>query len=113
MSDAGIPPISAFAALADATRCRLVSRLSYGPATAGQLAELVAMSRPAVSQHVKVLREAGVVRGSREGKFIWYELDGEALVEAEHWLRTLVDVWAAAPARRTRSSKPTSTKEKL
>jgi DNA-binding transcriptional ArsR family regulator len=35
-----------------------VARLAYGPATAGQLAELAAMSRPAVSQHVRVLREA-------------------------------------------------------
>ena len=90
-----------FAALADPTRRAVVSRLAYGPATAGQLAELAAISRPAVSQHVKVLREAGVVRASREGKFIWYGLDGEALVDAEHWLRRLVDIWAAAPAERS------------
>jgi DNA-binding transcriptional ArsR family regulator len=106
------PPVAAFAALSDVTRCRLVSRLSYGPATAGQLAELAAMSRPAVSQHVKVLRDVGLVRGSRQGKFIWYELDGEALVEAEHWLRRLVDMWAAAPTSRSGRSSP-SIKERL
>jgi DNA-binding transcriptional ArsR family regulator len=61
------------------------------------------MSRPAVSQHLKVLRDAGVIRASREGRFVWYELDGEALVQAEHWLRSLVDTWAQAPARRTPS----------
>ena len=92
--------MQAFAALADPTRRALVSRLAYGPATAGQLAELATMSRPAVSQHLKVLRDAGVIRPTREGKFIWYELDGEALVRAEHWLRRLVDTWAAAPTRR-------------
>ena len=90
-----------FAVLADPTRRAVVSRLAYGPATAGQLAELASMSRPAVSQHVKVLREAGVVRASRDGKFIWYGLDGETLVEAERWLRALVDIWAAAPAERS------------
>src|SRR3954449_5230948 len=89
-----------FAALADPTRRAVVARLAYGPATAGQLAELAATSRPAVSQHVKVLREAGVIRGERAGKFIWYGLDGEALVEAERWLRGLVDRWAAAPSPR-------------
>src|SRR3954447_1098019 len=95
-------PATVFAALADPTRRAVVARLAYGPATAGQLAELASMSRPAVSQHVKILREAGVIRGSREGKFIWYGLDGAALVEAERWLRGLVDTWAAAPTLRTK-----------
>jgi DNA-binding transcriptional ArsR family regulator len=91
-------PAAVFSALADPTRAAVVARLAYGPATAGQLAELAAISRPAVSQHVRVLREAGVIRGERAGKFIWYELDGAALVEAERWLRGLVDTWAASPA---------------
>ena len=90
-----------FSALADPTRRAIVRRLGYGPATAGQLAELASMSRPAVSQHLKVLRDAGVIRGERDGKFIWYGLDGETLVEAERWLRALVDTWAAAPAERS------------
>jgi DNA-binding transcriptional ArsR family regulator len=90
-----------FSALGDPTRRTLVSRLAHGPATAGQLAELATISRPAVSQHLKVLRGAGVIRPARDGKFIWYELDGAALVEAERWLRGLVDTWAAAPTRRT------------
>jgi len=38
-----------------------------------------------------------VIRGERSGKFIWYALEGAALVEAEHWLRELVDLWAASP----------------
>src|SRR3954463_3104518 len=96
------PSAAVFAALADSTRRAVVSRLAYGPATAGQLAELAAMSRPAVSQHLKVLRDAGGIRGERSGKFIWYGLEGAALVEAERWLRELVDQWAAAPVLRTK-----------
>jgi DNA-binding transcriptional ArsR family regulator len=94
--------LAIFAALADPTRRAVVSRLAYGPATAGQLAELASMSRPAVSQHIKVLRDAGVIRGERSGKFIWYGLDGAALVEAEHWLRRLVDTWSTAPTLRVK-----------
>jgi DNA-binding transcriptional ArsR family regulator len=94
--------VELFMALADPTRRAIVQRLAYGPATAGQLAELAAISRPAVSQHVKVLREAGVIRGERAGKFIWYGLDGAALVEAERWLRQLVDLWAASPPLRVK-----------
>src|SRR3954453_16104234 len=98
--------MKAFAALGDPTRRALVSRLAYGPATAGQLAELATISRPAVSQHLKVLREAGVVRPAREGKFIWYGLDVAVLGGAEHWLRALVYTWAAAPTRRAAHDHP-------
>ncbi len=98
--DLGHPPLRLFAALSDPTRCRLSVRLAYGPATAGQLADLSEMTRPAVSQHVRVLREAGLVRGARQGKFIWYELDGARLVEAEHWIGSLASAWAAGPPRR-------------
>jgi DNA-binding transcriptional ArsR family regulator len=97
-----------FAALADPTRRTLLGRLAYGPATAGQLAELAAMSRPGVSQHLKVLREAALVRATRQGKFQWYELDGARLVQAEAWLRDLTDRWAAAPTLRDAASRPTA-----
>src|SRR3954462_7782746 len=92
--------LAIFAALADPPRRAVVSRLAYGPATAGQLADLASMSRPAVSQHIKVLRDAGVIRGERSGKFIWYGLDGACLAEAERWLRALVDTWSSAPTLR-------------
>ena len=93
--------MSPFGALADPTRRTLVTRLAYGPATAGQLADLVQMSRPAVSQHIRVLRAAGVVRGSRDGRFIWYELAGDRLVEAARWLDDLIDRWATSPTQRS------------
>src|ERR1700752_747638 len=89
-----------FSALADPTRRASVRPLADGPATAGQLAELASSSRPAGSQHLKVLRDAGVIRGERSGKFIWYGLEAAALIEAERWLRELVDTWAASPTLR-------------
>ena len=87
-------------ALADPTRRAIVQRLAVGPATASQLAELAPMSRPAVSQHLRVLREADLVRGSQRGRFVFYELAGSPLLEAHAWLGGLVDRWAAAPTLR-------------
>ena len=87
-------------ALADPTRRAIVQRLALGPATATQLAELAPMSRPAVSQHVRVLRKAGLIRGTQRGRFVFYELAGSALLEAHSWLGGLVDRWASAPTLR-------------
>ena len=50
-------------ALADPSRRAQLERLSYGPATSGQLAELLTMSRPAGSQHLAVLIDAGLIKG--------------------------------------------------
>ena len=93
-------PGSALAALADPTRRAIVQRLALGPATASQLAELAPMSRPAVSQHLRVLREAELIRGTQRGRFVFYELAGGPLLEAHAWLGALVDRWAGAPTLR-------------
>src|SRR3954462_15092666 len=100
--------LAIFAALADPPRRAVVSRLAYGPATAGQLAELAAMSRPAVSQHIRVLCEAGVIRGAREGKFIWYELDGAPLAQPSHCQTDLPDPGAPPPPQRVTVTVPVS-----
>ena len=96
MSDPG-PVLSA---LADPTRRAIAQRLAVGPATATQLAELAPMSRPAVSQHLRVLREAGLVRGTQRGRFVFYELAGSPVLEAHAWLGGLVDRWASSPTLR-------------
>jgi DNA-binding transcriptional ArsR family regulator len=93
-------PGSVLAALADPTRRAIVQRLALGPATATQLAELAPMSRPAVSQHLRVLREAELIRGTSRGRFVFYELAGGPLLEAHAWLGGLVDRWASAPTLR-------------
>jgi DNA-binding transcriptional ArsR family regulator len=84
-------------ALADPSRRALLQRLAHGPATSGQLAELLPMSRPATSQHVRVLAEAGLVRTTVQGRRHWHELAPGRLYDVESWVRLLLDRWAAAP----------------
>ena len=94
-------PGPVLSALGDPTRRAIVQRLAVGPATATQLAELApTMSRPAVSQHLGVLREAELIRGTQRGRFVFYELAGNPLLEAHAWLGALVDRWATAPTLR-------------
>ena len=74
-------------ALADPTRRLLLERLTAGPRSAGELARGLPMSRPAVSQHLRVLREAQLVSERREGTKRIYRLDSQGLTQ----LRTYFD----------------------
>jgi DNA-binding transcriptional ArsR family regulator len=86
------------AALADPTRRAALQRLAYGPATASQIAALTpSISRPASSQHLRVLRESGLVRATQSGRHVFYELSGDALLLAREWLDVLVEQWSRAP----------------
>ena len=67
------------AALADPTRQAIVRRLATGPQPVGTLAEHLPVSRPAVSQHLKVLKEAGLVHDERDGTRRLYRLDPKGL----------------------------------
>ena len=66
-------------ALADRTRRAIVERLAYGPAAVGELARDLPVSRPAVSQHLKVLKSAGLVRDRAAGTRRVYQLDPTGL----------------------------------
>ena len=77
--------------LADPTRRTVLQRLVHGPATVGQLAALFPVSRAAVSQHVRVLREAGLVRPTSANRLSPYELAAEPVLETEAWLRRLLE----------------------
>src|SRR5262245_30321128 len=66
-------------ALGDGTRRDIVDRLRNGPRTVGDLAQLLPVSRPAVSQHLKVLRDAGVVTETRHGVRHYFALDATAV----------------------------------
>jgi DNA-binding transcriptional ArsR family regulator len=74
-------------ALADPTRRQLLERLTAGPLSAGELARGFPMSRPAVSQHLRVLREAKLITERREGTRRIYRLDAQGLIQ----LRTYFD----------------------
>lgn len=76
-------------AVADRSRRILLQRLAHGPATTGQLAELLPMSRPAVSQHLKVLQDAGLVRTDVRGRHRWNELSPEPLAAIQRWASDL------------------------
>ncbi len=70
---------SGLSALADPTRQAIVRRLAGGPQPVGELAEHLPVSRPAVSQHLKVLKEAGLVHDDRDGTRRLYRLDPKGL----------------------------------
>jgi DNA-binding transcriptional ArsR family regulator len=76
----------AFSALADPTRRTILDRLSAGPKPVGEIARGMPVSRPAVSQHLKVLKSAGLVRDHAEGTRRVYEIDPAGLGEIRAWL---------------------------
>ena len=79
-------PSRTFAALADPTRRAILSRLKAGPATMGELAAPFRMSRLAVSQHVKVLCDAGLVERQVQAQWRSCTLRAAPLDEAERWV---------------------------
>ena len=78
---------SPLGALGDSTRRRVFERLKSGPMSVGRLAQgMKEFSRPAVSHHLKILKEAGLVREYREGRKRVYEIDREGLGAVQRWL---------------------------
>ncbi|GAA3940432.1 ArsR/SmtB family transcription factor [Actinoplanes auranticolor] len=75
-----------FAALADPSRRDIVERLSHGPASVSELARPLAMSLPAVLQHLHVLETSGLVRSAKAGRTRTCRLDPAALRTAEQWI---------------------------
>ncbi len=75
----------AFAALSDPTRRQVFERLSDGPRAVGELADGLPVSRPAVSQHLKVLKEAGLVTDRAEGTRRVYQIDPHGLGQIRAW----------------------------
>jgi DNA-binding transcriptional ArsR family regulator len=72
--------------LGDPTRQALVERLAAGPLPVGELAAGLPVSRPAVSKHLRLMKDAGVVRMTEEGTRNFYELDLRALDEVRRYL---------------------------
>ncbi|SRR5579883_1672769 len=77
---------AAFPALADPTRRRIFERLRHGPCAVGKLAKGLPVSRPAVSQHLKVLKEAGLVEDTADGTRRIYHIDPKGLASLRRWL---------------------------
>lgn len=79
--------INAFSALGDRTRRTIVNRLRMGPKSVEQIAKTMKVSRPAVSQGLKVLLEAGLVKREARGRQAFYSLNRRGI----EYLRTFVD----------------------
>jgi DNA-binding transcriptional ArsR family regulator len=75
----------AFKALADPTRREILRLLRKGEKTAGELAERFDMTKPTMSHHFAVLREADLVTSRREGQTIWYGLNTTVLEDVVAW----------------------------
>jgi DNA-binding transcriptional ArsR family regulator len=86
--------VPVFAALADPTRRRLLELLAAGERSAGELAREFEISRPGVSRHLRVLREAGLVRARGDGQRRLYSVDPGPLDEVDAWLARWRGFWA-------------------
>ena len=87
---------NAFAALAEPMRQTIVERLAERPMAVGELAALLPVTRPAVSQHLKVLKEARLVRDEAEGTRRIYSIDPAGLGAIRAWLDRFWDQALAA-----------------
>jgi DNA-binding transcriptional ArsR family regulator len=86
-----------FAALGDETRLRLIQRLSSrGPGSITQLSAKSDVSRQAISKHLQVLADAGLVRGTRRGRERVWDLEPKRLADAHHYLDRISKQWDAA-----------------
>jgi DNA-binding transcriptional ArsR family regulator len=84
----------AFNAIAHPGRRHLLELLQTGEKPVKQLAETFAMSRPAVSQHLKVLLEAGLVTERRDGRQRLYKLEPQKLSEVHDWISQFEKFWS-------------------
>jgi DNA-binding transcriptional ArsR family regulator len=82
-----------FSALADPTRREMLVRLSRGPATVGELAAPFTISLPAISRHLKVLEQAGLISRDRRAQWRTNTLRADRLQEATTWMEHLTHLW--------------------
>jgi DNA-binding transcriptional ArsR family regulator len=88
----GVP---AFAALADDTRMQIVETLAAGERSVNDLVDLFPISQPAISRHLRLPREAGVVEVAPAGKQRIYRLRSEAVTEVADWATHIRRTWEA------------------
>jgi DNA-binding transcriptional ArsR family regulator len=82
-----------FAALADPTRRALLARLALGDASVNELAKPFAMSQPAISRHLKVLEQAGLISSGQDAQRRPRKLEARPLAEVSEWLENYRRFW--------------------
>jgi DNA-binding transcriptional ArsR family regulator len=85
--------VDVFSALANPVRREILVRLRRGPCIASELAQGFEIGRPAVSEHLQVLRRARLVREEPRGRERYYHLDPRPLSEVEAWLEAFDKYW--------------------
>ncbi|GAA3394580.1 ArsR/SmtB family transcription factor [Cryptosporangium minutisporangium] len=85
---------TSFAVLAEPTRRRILDLLLERPRPVGELVEHLGLSQPGTSKHLKVLRDAGLVRVRQDAQRRWYELAPEPLAEIDAWLAPYRRLWS-------------------
>jgi len=103
MARAGAPVVDdAFGVIAHPVRRELLERLAEGERRVTDLAADLPVSRPAVSQHLRLMHDVGVVRERRSGRERYYTLRRDRLGDVERWLRRLDQFWARGLRRLAR-----------
>ena len=81
-----------FKALNDPTRREILERLKSSELTAGEIADAFNITRPSISHHLDILKQAGLVSSRREGQFIKYAIETTALEDALQWFIKLLNM---------------------
>ena len=85
--------VDAFTALAEPTRRRILDRLRLGEQTVGDLVDTLAISQPAASKHLKVLREAGFVSSRVAAQHRVYRIEAAPFTDLDRWLEPYRALW--------------------
>jgi DNA-binding transcriptional ArsR family regulator len=86
--------VTTFDVLAEPRRRHILDLLRERPRSVGELVQLLGLTQPGTSKHLRVLREAGLVRVRQDAQRRWYELRPEPLVEVDAWLEPYRRLWA-------------------
>jgi DNA-binding transcriptional ArsR family regulator len=84
--------MTVYEALAEPMRRRILDLLRQRPHLVGELVEELGISQPGVSKHLRLLREAGLVRVRQDAQRRWYELQPQGLAEIDRWLEAYRDL---------------------
>jgi DNA-binding transcriptional ArsR family regulator len=88
-----MPDVDVFSAIANPVRREILIQLRRGPRSVNDLAGGFELSRPAVSEHLQVLRKARLIREEPRGRERYYHLDPRPLTEVDDWLEAFTQFW--------------------
>jgi DNA-binding transcriptional ArsR family regulator len=86
--------MTTYEALTDPTRRRILDLLREQPRLVGELVDLLEMSQPLISKHLRVLREVGLVTVRQDAQRRWYELNPQPLAEVDAWIEPFRHLWS-------------------